>query len=267
MARHLSSLAGNALRILGVWERGGGWAAISPAPPSRSSRSSPRGSGLRSGAGSVRRPAPRAGSGLGPKPLPRGQSGPWGAPGGLSGPAASSSPPRPPDSRGRPRPQSAGLARWQRSAASLLPGGGAARRGECLRGAGRRGWGRPLCAAKPGRGGGAATLLQGRASGQRGAPSLPGAHTPALARASGWPPRRERGGRPLRGAEVAGGCHPQPRPRPRLPLPAAPGARVGPGGGRAGGCDYGGPGRAGGQEQICHRVGSGRLTKSLAGAR
>lgn len=91
-----------------------------PAPPGRRP-----GSSLGSGAGSEPMPCPAGGL----RPLPRtaaaGPIRPRAHPGCLSGPAASSSPPRPSASRGRPRPPLgpglAAAATRQRSAASPRP--------------------------------------------------------------------------------------------------------------------------------------------------
>lgn len=242
-------LAENKLRILGGWDRVGDGQRSDQRPFTRAPAwvwTRVRG-GSRPGAlpsGRAQASAPN---------LRRGANPASGAhPGRLSGPAASSSPPRPSDSRGRPRtPFAPGLAAAaaatrQRSAASPSPGS-QARRGECLRGGlGARPGG--LC-LQPSP---AAGLLERAVSplSRRAPPPQPSPWARAGLR-EGSTVDPGSGSRRRQGATRV-----QPCPQPCLPSLAG-GARgsVGPalsreaaGGGWAGSCDRGGPGCAGGIE-------------------
>lgn len=237
-----------------MWERGGGGERADQRPLTRVQNLV-----WGQGRGPGRCPAQRAGSGLCPGRPPRGQSRLWGAPGlpfrarGFLQPA----PPLPSASPGRPRPPlgpglaAAAAAARQRSAASPRPES-RPRRGECLRGAGPRGWGQPLSAAE-----------RCRAAGPRAVPSLAGRPRPAHSPG----PRRSR----ALGPQAAGAATIQPRPKLvaegagaqwDLPSPGRSWRRL------VGACDSPGPGLAGAWGQICHCVDySGKLNEASGGWR
>lgn len=183
-------LAENKLRVLGVWEQGGGWVEIRPAPPPEAPGLPDAGPDPGRGRALARRPAQRAGSGLCPKPPPRGQSGLWALPGRLSRPAASSSPPRPSDSRAAPGPQLGPASR--RLGSSAAPASPGSRRGAVSACVARAAF---VC-GRAWRGRRAACLLQGSRAG-RGAPPSQGTASQPSPQGRGWPPRAEPGERRL----------------------------------------------------------------------